>query len=148
MAAALSLLTSADAPTVLIYNTADAGYALLDQIQLNTTGDVTLGPQDSGIYHGLTIYQRVGERMSGYTFQEYSAPKTPQDLVGDIDDTTTTLISSSAGTIAVDDFIRIDSETMHVTLRFLGGMSPTKGAFDKTLSKGAVLKAVKPLIKA
>ena len=33
-------------------------------------------------------------------------------------------------------------------LRFLGGMSPTTGPFDKTLSKEQVLKAVKPLIKA
>ena len=43
----------------------------------------------------------------------------------------------------------VQVEARHAAaLRFLGGMSPTTGAFDKTLSTAAVLKAVKPLIKA
>jgi rubrerythrin len=43
----------------------------------------------------------------------------------------------------------VQVEARHAAaLRFLDGMDPTRGAFDKTLSKGAVLKAVKPLIKA
>jgi rubrerythrin len=43
----------------------------------------------------------------------------------------------------------VQVEARHAAaLRFLDGMDPTTGAFDKTLSKGAVLKAVKPLIKA
>ncbi len=43
----------------------------------------------------------------------------------------------------------VQVEARHAAaLRFLGGMNPTKGAFDKSLSKGAVLKAVKPLIEA
>jgi rubrerythrin len=43
----------------------------------------------------------------------------------------------------------VQVEARHAAaLRFLDGMDPTKGAFDKTLSKGAVLKAVKPLIAA
>ncbi len=43
----------------------------------------------------------------------------------------------------------VQVEARHAAaLRFLGGMNPTTGAFDKTLSKNAVLKAVKPLIKA
>ena len=43
----------------------------------------------------------------------------------------------------------VQVEARHAAaLRFLGGMSPTTGAFDKTLSKAAVLKAVKPLIRA
>ncbi len=43
----------------------------------------------------------------------------------------------------------VQVEARHAAaLRFLDGMSPTTGAFDTTLSKGAVLKAVKPLIKA
>ena len=43
----------------------------------------------------------------------------------------------------------VQVEARHAAaLRFLGGMSPTTGAFDKTLSKAAVLKAVKPLIQA
>jgi rubrerythrin len=43
----------------------------------------------------------------------------------------------------------VQVEARHAAaLRFLDGKSPTRGAFDKTLSKGAVLKAVKPLITA
>ena len=43
----------------------------------------------------------------------------------------------------------VQVEARHAAaLRFLGGMKPTKGAFDKTLSQAAVLKAVKPLIAA
>jgi rubrerythrin len=43
----------------------------------------------------------------------------------------------------------VQVEARHAAaLRFLGGMSPTTGAFDKPLAKAAVLKAVKPLIKA
>jgi hypothetical protein len=100
-----------NAPNVLIHNTSDPGYSFLDQIQFNTTGSITLGPQASGVYNGLTIYQRVGERMSGYTFEAYG---TAQKLVGDIDDTTTDIVSSGSGVIHDNDFIRIDSETMQV----------------------------------
>ena len=43
----------------------------------------------------------------------------------------------------------VQVEARHAAaLRFLGGMNPTLGAFDKTLEKAAVLKAVKPLISA
>jgi len=43
----------------------------------------------------------------------------------------------------------VQVEARHAAaLRFLGGMKPTLGAFDKTLDKAAVLKAVKPLIMA
>src|SRR5215212_4660938 len=43
----------------------------------------------------------------------------------------------------------VQVEARHAAaLRFLGGMKPTRGAFDKTLSKAAVLKAVKPLMSA
>ena len=43
----------------------------------------------------------------------------------------------------------VQVEARHAAaLRFLGGMEPTLGAFDKTLDKAAVLKAVKPLIAA
>ncbi len=43
----------------------------------------------------------------------------------------------------------VQVEARHAAaLRFLDGKSPTKGAFDRTLSKAAVLKAVKPLITA
>ena len=43
----------------------------------------------------------------------------------------------------------VQVEARHAAaLRFLGGMKPTKGPFDATLEKAAVLKAVKPLIRA
>jgi hypothetical protein len=49
------------APNVLIYNTQDpsntSGAGAIDQILLNTTGSVSLGPQTSGDYKGLTIFQ-------------------------------------------------------------------------------------------
>jgi rubrerythrin len=43
----------------------------------------------------------------------------------------------------------VQVEARHAAaLRFLGGMPPTDGAFDKALQKPAVLKAVKPLIRS
>ncbi len=43
----------------------------------------------------------------------------------------------------------VQVEARHAAaLRFLGGMSPTKGPFDATLTMEQVLNAVKPLIKA
>jgi rubrerythrin len=43
----------------------------------------------------------------------------------------------------------VQVEARHAAaLRFLGGMEPTKGAFDAALEKPAVLKAVQPLIKS
>jgi hypothetical protein len=49
------------APNVTIYNTNDpshaAGSGAIDQVELNTSGSVTLGPQTTGLYTGLTIFQ-------------------------------------------------------------------------------------------
>jgi hypothetical protein len=49
------------APNVVVYNTRDpahtAGNGTLDQVELNTTGSVNWGPQASGLYKGLTIFQ-------------------------------------------------------------------------------------------
>lgn len=49
------------APNVLIFNTNDptqsTGNGALDQLELDTTGNVSLGPQTSGPYEGLTIWQ-------------------------------------------------------------------------------------------
>jgi hypothetical protein len=53
--------SSLSAPNVLIYNTQDplntSGYGALDQLELNTTGSVNLGPPDDGPYEGLTYWQ-------------------------------------------------------------------------------------------
>jgi hypothetical protein len=57
------------APNVLIYNTQDpsntAGSGAIDQVELNTTGSVTLGPQTSGVYPGLTIFQDPNLGVAG-----------------------------------------------------------------------------------
>lgn len=49
------------APNVMIYNTDDpsdtSGNGALGQVDLNTSGSVDLGPQTSGPYQGLTIFQ-------------------------------------------------------------------------------------------
>jgi Tfp pilus assembly protein PilX len=49
------------APNVLIYNTNDpsqpSGNGALDQLEIDTTGTVSLGPQTSGAYDGLTYWQ-------------------------------------------------------------------------------------------
>jgi hypothetical protein len=57
------------APNVLIYNTQDpsntAGSGAIDQVELNTTGSVTLGPQTTGSYPGLTIFQDPSLGVAG-----------------------------------------------------------------------------------
>jgi Tfp pilus assembly protein PilX len=57
------------APNVLIYNTNDpsltTGNGALDQIELDTTGSVSLGPQTSGSYDGLTIWQDKNLALAG-----------------------------------------------------------------------------------
>jgi len=49
------------APNVMIYNTQDptntAGSGAFEQLQINTTGSVSLGPQSTGAYQGLTYFQ-------------------------------------------------------------------------------------------
>jgi Flp pilus assembly protein TadG len=50
-----------NAPNVMIYNTNDpshnADVGVIDQVLFDTTGDITLGPQTTGAYSGLSIYQ-------------------------------------------------------------------------------------------
>ncbi len=49
------------APNVTIYNTRDPAHAsgsgAIDQVEVNTSGTVALGPPTSGLYTGLTIFQ-------------------------------------------------------------------------------------------
>jgi Tfp pilus assembly protein PilX len=49
------------APNVMIYNTQDptntAGSGAFEQLQIDTTGSVVLGPQSTGAYQGLTYFQ-------------------------------------------------------------------------------------------
>jgi hypothetical protein len=58
------------APNVLIFNTSDPNptsstpYASLDQIQIDTSGSVTLGAQATGLYQGLTIYQQSSDSLA------------------------------------------------------------------------------------
>ena len=57
------------------------------------------------------------------------------------------MIKSTEVLAAAGSIVQVEARHA-AALRFLGGMSPTIGAFDKTLSTKQVLKAVKPLIKA
>ena len=57
------------------------------------------------------------------------------------------MIKSTEVLVAAGSIVQVEARHA-AALRFLGGMSPTKGAFDKTLTTAQVLKAVKPLIKA
>jgi hypothetical protein len=105
------------APHVLIINTSDTDptsgttYDALDQIQLDTTGDITLGPPDTGPFQGLSMYQPVTQELSPFT----TAPYTPAEtLVGGIDNSTTSITVSGTG-INTGDLIYIDSEEMRVT---------------------------------
>ena len=54
-------LSTLSAPNVLIYNTQDptqtSGSGAIDQVEINTTGSISLGPQTSGPYEGLTFFE-------------------------------------------------------------------------------------------
>jgi hypothetical protein len=82
------------APHVLIYNTEDPStHAIntpgaIDQIAVNTTGDVNIGPQTGGFYQGLTIFQdrnlTVSEDRYGFNHdcdsKSNDQDKTPPDV--------------------------------------------------------------------
>src|SRR5881227_1015824 len=57
------------------------------------------------------------------------------------------MIRSTAVLAAAGSIVQVEARHA-AALRFLGGMDPTRGAFDTTLSKAKVLQAVQPLIKA
>ena len=61
-------LSTLSAPNVLIYNTRDAshtsGSGAIDQFEINTTGSVSLGPQTSGAYDGLTFFQDPSQAVA------------------------------------------------------------------------------------
>jgi rubrerythrin len=102
-----------------------------------------------------TIGQLGGKAVKSPTFA--FGLKTQKDFVKLailLEDTGVSAYNGAAPMIQSKDVLAaagsiVQVEARHAAaLRFLDGMDPTKGAFDKTLSKGAVLKAVKPLIKA
>jgi rubrerythrin len=102
-----------------------------------------------------TIMQLGGKPVKSPTFA--FGLKTQKDFVKlaiVLEDTGVSAYNGAAPMIQSKDVLAaagsiVQVEARHVAaLRFLDGMGPTKGAFDKTLSKGAVLKAVKPLIAA
>ena len=57
------------------------------------------------------------------------------------------MIKSTEVLAAAGSIVQVEARHA-AALRFLAGMSPTIGAFDKPLTTKQVLKAVKPLIKA
>ncbi len=72
------------APNVLLYNTQDAshttGSGAIDQILLNTTGSVTLGPPASGAYQGLTIFQDRSLTVDSSACDQKKGTVTKQDI--------------------------------------------------------------------
>jgi hypothetical protein len=68
------------APNVLIYNTKDSTYRALGPIYLNTTGTVTLGPQTTGQYTGLTIFQDPALTIRDITCNNKSTDTTTWDI--------------------------------------------------------------------
>jgi hypothetical protein len=109
-----------NAAHVLIVNTVDRDpvtgtvYAggLLDQIEFNTIGDITLGPQDSGAYQGLSIYQPVADAMTTFSTASYNLPSgAVLKLASAVSDTDTFLPTSGnpMGTVNVGDLIFIDT---------------------------------------
>ncbi len=61
-------LSTLSAPNVLIYNTQDSshtsGSGTIDQVEINTTGSISLGPQTSGAYEGLTFFQDPNQAVA------------------------------------------------------------------------------------
>jgi len=102
-----------------------------------------------------TIGQLGGKPVKKPTFAfGLKTPKDFEKLAITLEDTGVSAYNGAAPMIQSKEVLGaagsiVQVEARHAAaLRFLGGMSPTKGAFDKTLSKAAVLEAVKPLIKA
>ena len=102
-----------------------------------------------------TIGQLGGKPVKSPTFA--FGLKTQQDfekLAVTLEDTGVSAYNGAAPMIMSKEVLAaagsiVQVEARHAAaLRFLGGMSPTKGPFDQPLSADAVLKAVKPLIKA
>jgi rubrerythrin len=102
-----------------------------------------------------TIKQLGGKPVKSPTFA--FGLKTEKDFVKlaiILEDTGVSAYNGAAPMIQSKDVLAaagsiVQVEARHAAaLRYLDGMDPTRGAFDTTLSKGAVLKAVKPLIKA
>ncbi len=71
---------SLSAPNVLIYNTNDSTYSALGPIYLNTSGTVTLGPQTTGQYTGLTIFQDPALTINNSSCNTKSSDTTTWDI--------------------------------------------------------------------
>jgi rubrerythrin len=101
-----------------------------------------------------TIKQLGGKPVKSPTFAfGLKSQKDFKKLAVVLEDTGVSAYNGAAPMIQSKDVLAaagsiVQVEARHAAaLRFLGGMDPTKGAFDKPLGKAAVLKAVKPLIK-
>jgi hypothetical protein len=96
-----------DAPNVLIYNTNDpsapaATYGKVGQIEINTTGTVTLGPQsvnDDPLYGGFVIFEDRAQVVDSPTFKAL-AYIPAQSLVSAITNSDQTFdVNGASGTI-------------------------------------------------
>lgn len=75
---------SLSAPDVMIYNTVDsahnAGNGALGQVDINTAGNVHLGPMNTGIYAGMTIFQDRSQTLVGGACDGKSGNSTQWDI--------------------------------------------------------------------
>ncbi len=111
------------APHVMIYNTNDPSsplttYGKVGQIEINTTGTVTLGPQtldQDPLYAGFTIFEDRSQVVDPPTFNP-TAYGAAQSLASSITATDVTFkVNGTTPTIYPGNVISIDSELMMVT---------------------------------
>jgi hypothetical protein len=112
-----------DAPNVLIYNTNDpsapaATYGKVGQIEINTTGTVTLGPQtldQDPLYAGFTIFEDRAQVVDPATFTPI-AYNPAQSLAASIGATDPTFNTTGATpTVYPGNVISVGTELMMVT---------------------------------
>jgi hypothetical protein len=124
---------SLNAPHVLIYNTADPSsllstYGKVGQVEINTTGTVTLGPQtldQDPLYAGFTIFEDRAQVVDPATFTP-TAYGNPQSLSAGISSSATTFnVTGTSPTIYPGNVISIDNELMMVTA-VVNGSGTTK----------------------
>jgi uncharacterized membrane protein len=116
---------SLNAPNVLIYNTNDPSsaigtnpYGKVGQIEINTTGTVTLGPQtldQDPLYAGFTIFEDRAQVVDPATFTP-TAYAPVQSLASGITSSDVFFtVNGTSGTIYPGNVISVDSELMMVT---------------------------------
>lgn len=114
---------SLDAPNVLIFNTNDPAavigtYGTVGQIEINTTGTVTLGPQtldQDSLYAGFTIFEDRGQVVDPPTFTPVAYAPAQSLASGITSSDVFFTVSGTSGTIYPGNVISVGNELMMVT---------------------------------